>query len=62
MLEFLEGKKTYIVALLIAAFNLAVAVGWIPATIDATVTINTLLAIVVVIVRTFTKRPGAAVR
>lgn len=29
LLKFLEGKKTYIVAVVIAVLNLAVALGWI---------------------------------
>lgn len=29
MLDFLSGKKTYIVAFVIAALNVAVALGWI---------------------------------
>lgn len=35
MINFLDGKKTYLLAILVAVLNLAVASGWIsPAHID----------------------------
>jgi len=42
VLNFLSGKKTYIIAVVIAALNIAVAYGWI--TPDHLATINIVLA------------------
>ena len=41
ILNFLSGKKTYIIAVVIAALNIAVAYGWI--TPDHLATINIVL-------------------
>ena len=44
ILEFLEGKKTYIVAFLFGVFNIGLAMGWWTADNQIIVTINSLLA------------------
>lgn len=41
--QFLEGRKSYIVAVITALVNLAVAFGWISVTQDQLDTINTVL-------------------
>ena len=44
MLEWLEGKKTFIVAILFGVFNVGVAVGWWPLDSEIIIAINSVLA------------------
>ena len=44
IIEFLQGKKTYIIAILFGVFNFGVSIGWWTIDNDIWLAINSLLA------------------